>query len=179
MNQPWIYMCSPSQSPHLPPSPSHPSGSSQCTSPEHLSHASNLGRAGLKLKEPVLWPPEAAQQSRGSTRADPGLQAWPADPPCIDWPWAEYNLSSALPQTVHFLFWTLPRAPSPSPWSSAEPLQLERKGAQELISLNGKLAAESGTAPPGVCIIKQELWSMKADFRIYDSRLRDLGGAWK
>ena len=24
-----------------PPSPSHPSGSSQCTSPEHLSHASN------------------------------------------------------------------------------------------------------------------------------------------
>ena len=26
MNQPWIYMCS----------PSHPSGSSQCTSPEHL-----------------------------------------------------------------------------------------------------------------------------------------------
>ena len=26
-----------------PPSPSHPSGSSQCTSPEHLAHASNLG----------------------------------------------------------------------------------------------------------------------------------------
>ena len=25
-----------------PPSPSHPSGSSQCTSPKHLSHASNL-----------------------------------------------------------------------------------------------------------------------------------------
>ena len=43
MNQSWIYMCSPSQSPLLPPSPSHPSGSSQCTSPEHLSHASNLG----------------------------------------------------------------------------------------------------------------------------------------
>ena len=43
MNQPWIYMCSPSQFPLPPPSPSHPSGSSQCTSPEHLSHASNLG----------------------------------------------------------------------------------------------------------------------------------------
>ena len=39
----WIYMCSPSRSPLLPPSPSHPSGSSQCTSPEHPSHASNLG----------------------------------------------------------------------------------------------------------------------------------------
>ena len=29
--------------PLLSPSPSHPSGSSQCTCPEHLSHASNLG----------------------------------------------------------------------------------------------------------------------------------------
>ena len=42
MNQPWIYKCYSSQSPLPPPSPSHPSGSSQCTSPEHLSHASNL-----------------------------------------------------------------------------------------------------------------------------------------
>ena len=43
MNHPWIYMCSPSRSFLSPPSPSHSSGSSQCTSPEHLSHASNLG----------------------------------------------------------------------------------------------------------------------------------------
>ena len=43
MNQPWIYMCSPSWSPLLPPSPFLPSRFSQCTSPEHLSHASNLG----------------------------------------------------------------------------------------------------------------------------------------
>ena len=35
MNQPRIYMCSPSRFPVPPPSPSHPSGSSQCTSPEH------------------------------------------------------------------------------------------------------------------------------------------------
>ena len=35
MNQPWVYMCSPSWSSLPPPSPSHPSGSSQCTSPEH------------------------------------------------------------------------------------------------------------------------------------------------
>ena len=41
MNQPWICMCSPSWSPLPPPYPSLPSGSSQCTSPEHLSHASN------------------------------------------------------------------------------------------------------------------------------------------
>ena len=36
MNQPRMYMCSPSWIPLPPPSPSHPSGSSQCTSPEHL-----------------------------------------------------------------------------------------------------------------------------------------------
>ena len=43
MNQPWIYMYSPSQSPLPPPSPPNPSGSSQCTRSEHLSHASDLG----------------------------------------------------------------------------------------------------------------------------------------
>ena len=35
MNPPWVYVCSPSWTPLLPPSPSHPSWSSQCTSPEH------------------------------------------------------------------------------------------------------------------------------------------------
>ena len=42
MNQPWIYMCSPSWTLLPPPSPSYTSGSSQCTRSEHLSHASNL-----------------------------------------------------------------------------------------------------------------------------------------
>ena len=35
MNQPWVYMCSPSWTPLPHPSPSHPSGLHQCTSPEH------------------------------------------------------------------------------------------------------------------------------------------------
>ena len=35
MNLPQVYMCSPSWTPLLPPSPYHPSGSSQCTSPKH------------------------------------------------------------------------------------------------------------------------------------------------
>ena len=42
----WIshgFTCVPSWSLLPPASPSHPSGSSQCTSPEHLSHASILG----------------------------------------------------------------------------------------------------------------------------------------
>ena len=33
MNPPWVYMCSPSWTPLPAPSPPHPSGSSQCTSP--------------------------------------------------------------------------------------------------------------------------------------------------
>ena len=35
MNPPRVYTCSPSWIPLPPPSPYHPSGSSQCTSPEH------------------------------------------------------------------------------------------------------------------------------------------------
>ena len=35
MNPPWVSMYSPSWTPIPPPSPYHPSGSSQCTSPEH------------------------------------------------------------------------------------------------------------------------------------------------
>ena len=35
MNPPYVYMCSPSWTPHPPPSPSHSSGSPQCTSPKH------------------------------------------------------------------------------------------------------------------------------------------------
>ena len=35
MNPPQVYMCSPSWTLHPPPSPFHPSGSSQCTSPKH------------------------------------------------------------------------------------------------------------------------------------------------
>ena len=35
LNLTWVYMCSPSSTPLPPPSPSHPSGSSQCSSPKH------------------------------------------------------------------------------------------------------------------------------------------------
>ena len=35
MNPPWVYTCSPSWTPLLFPSPYHPSGLSQCTSPKH------------------------------------------------------------------------------------------------------------------------------------------------
>ena len=35
LNPPWVYMCSPFWTPLPVPSSSHPSGSSQCTSPKH------------------------------------------------------------------------------------------------------------------------------------------------
>ena len=42
MNPPQVYMCSPSWTLLPPPSPYHPSGSSQCTSPSIQYRASNL-----------------------------------------------------------------------------------------------------------------------------------------
>ena len=42
INLPRVYTCSPSWTPLPPPSPYHPSGSSQCTSPKHPVPASNL-----------------------------------------------------------------------------------------------------------------------------------------
>ena len=45
MSQPWVYMFSPSWSYLSPPSPSHPSGSSQCTSPEHAASCIEPGLA--------------------------------------------------------------------------------------------------------------------------------------
>ena len=42
MNLPQVYMCSPSWTLLPPPSPYHPSGSSQCTSPKHPVCALNL-----------------------------------------------------------------------------------------------------------------------------------------
>ena len=50
MNQPWSYMYSPSRSPIPTSSPPDSSWSCQCTSPEHLSHASNLGWWSVSLK---------------------------------------------------------------------------------------------------------------------------------
>ena len=45
MNQPWVYMCFPSCTPLPPPSPSHPSESSQCTNPEHPASCTKPGLA--------------------------------------------------------------------------------------------------------------------------------------
>ena len=43
MNQPWVYMCPPSWIPRPLPSPSHPSGLSQCTSFECPASCIKLG----------------------------------------------------------------------------------------------------------------------------------------
>ena len=69
MNQPWVYICSPSWTPFPSPSPSHPAGSSQCTSPEHPVSCIETGLAicftydkymfqcySLKSSHPCLLP---------------------------------------------------------------------------------------------------------------------------
>ena len=45
MNPPQVYMCSPSRTLHPPPSPNHPSGSAQCTSPKHPALCTEPGLA--------------------------------------------------------------------------------------------------------------------------------------
>ena len=52
MNQPWIYMYSPSLSPLPPPSPPDPSGSSQCTR-AHLTSDSRMSASRWEIKP--LW----------------------------------------------------------------------------------------------------------------------------
>ena len=49
MNLPQVYMCSPSGTLLPPPSPFHPSGSSQCTSPKHPVSCIEPGLATLYL----------------------------------------------------------------------------------------------------------------------------------
>ena len=50
MNPPQVYMCSPSRTLLHPPSPYHPSGSSQCNSPKHPVSCIEPGLAFLLVK---------------------------------------------------------------------------------------------------------------------------------
>ena len=59
MNPPQVYMCSPSWTILPPPSPHHPSGSSQCTSPKHpvreRERVGRFGRMELKHVKYHVW----------------------------------------------------------------------------------------------------------------------------
>ena len=71
MNLPQVYMCSPSWTLLPPPSPYHPSGSSECTSPKHpVSRASNLDKSRTwesKGEKPVrrLLPYRTCERRQG------------------------------------------------------------------------------------------------------------------
>ena len=81
MNPPQVYMCSPSWTLLPPPSPFHPSGSSQCTSPKHLVSCIEPGLAThfihdiLHVSMPVLKMIEigAAAASAKSLQSCPTL----------------------------------------------------------------------------------------------------------
>ena len=56
MNPPRVYICSPSWTLLPPPSPYHPSGSSQCTSPKHpVSQASSIVHRTWTKNRNTLW----------------------------------------------------------------------------------------------------------------------------
>ena len=56
MNLPQVYMCSPSWTLLPPPSPYHPSGSSQCTSPKHPStEVQKLALGGREKNKWQIW----------------------------------------------------------------------------------------------------------------------------
>ena len=68
MNPPQVYMCSPSRTPLPPPSPFHPSGSSQCTSPKHPVSCIKPGLATRfwqlvwnELPDFIFWAPKSLQ----------------------------------------------------------------------------------------------------------------------
>ena len=54
MNPPQVYTCSPSWIPFPPPSPSHPSGLSQCTSPKHPVSSIKPGLA-IRLTYDIIY----------------------------------------------------------------------------------------------------------------------------
>ena len=73
MDLPWVYMCFPSWTPLPPPSPSHPSGSSQCTSPEHPVSCIKPGLVirftydNLHISVPffhIIWPSASPTESK-------------------------------------------------------------------------------------------------------------------
>ena len=55
MNPPWVYTCSQSWTPLPPPSPYHPSGSSQCTSPKLPVSCIEPGLANWRLAADQGW----------------------------------------------------------------------------------------------------------------------------
>ena len=57
MNPPQVYMCSPSWTHLPPPSPYHPSGSSQCTSPKLYKIVSVLPNIKMNPPQVYMWSP--------------------------------------------------------------------------------------------------------------------------
>ena len=72
MDPPWVYMCSPSWTPLPTPSPSHPSGSSPYTSPEHPVSCIEPGLESCflkKMKTLLLFTPKVAYGATDANEA--------------------------------------------------------------------------------------------------------------
>ena len=128
MNQPWAHMCSPSRTPLRPPSPSHPPGSSQCTSLSTLSHASTLDRQSVShmiIYTFQCYPPNQFQW----TKSKESTYSVPLDSPgeqFINLPFSACGLQffhSSIFKTQQCII-SAPIITSPSPLISCLPLKM-------------------------------------------------------
>ena len=84
MNLPQVYMCSPSRTLLPPPSPYHPSGSSQCTSPKHPVSCIEPGLATCSISTGSLGSqrhPGKFPKVPGRRRGKRGFPAAPRERP--------------------------------------------------------------------------------------------------
>ena len=100
MSQPWVSMCSPSWTPLPPPSPSHPSGSFQCTNKEFL-----LKKNGCVLVR-SLW---RCNFPRSGPSAPAWLWCWNLQPhsegSCVATrgPRSLWSSPDPVPRSAHYL----------------------------------------------------------------------------
>ena len=100
INQPWVSMCPPSWIPFPLPSPSHPSGSSQCTSPEHPVSCIEPGleiyftsvHFSHSVVSDCLWPHEPQHNRPPCPSATPRVHP----NPCPLSQWCHTTISSSV-----------------------------------------------------------------------------------
>ena len=89
LNLPWVYMCSPSWTTLPLPSPSHPSGSSQCTSAKHPISSVQFSRS---VVSDSLWPHESQHTRPPCPSPTPGVHS----DSCPSSQWCHPAISSSV-----------------------------------------------------------------------------------